>query len=212
MTIEIIFQIILFGIALSMDAFAVSITDGLIYRDINHKKTIAIASTFGLLQGLMPLTSFFLIELITFFVGTASGTQAGLILADVVTYISFALLLFIGLKMLIEAIRDLKEANKFHCHKCKNFSYKEVLLMGIATSIDALAVGVSLHNNISTTSTIFLHVGIIIVLTFIFSTVGVKLGHFFEKLFKGRYEICSIIGGAILISLSFWILLSHLLG
>lgn len=211
MTIEIIFQIILFGIALSMDAFAVSITDGLIYRDINNKKTIAIASTFGLLQGLMPLTSFFLVELISCFVGATKGEEAGIILSNVVTYISFGLLLFIGLKMLIEAIKDLKEAAKTHCHKCKEFSYREVLLMGIATSIDALAVGVSLHNNISTTTTIFLHIGIIIVLTFAFSIVGVKLGHIFERLLKGRYEICSLIGGGILICLSFWILLSHLL-
>jgi putative Mn2+ efflux pump MntP len=84
--------------------------------------------------------------------------------------------------------------------------------MGIATAIDALAVGVSLHGGLSNNTTIFPHVAIIMVITFIFSILGVNLGHIFEKLFKGKYEICSIIGGAILVSLSIWIVLSHYLG
>jgi putative Mn2+ efflux pump MntP len=212
MTFEIILQIIFFGIALSMDAFAVSVTDGLIYRDITKKRSLFIASLFGFLQGFMPLISYFLVELISILVGSSKASEAGVIFSSIVTWISFALLLIIGGKMLIEAIIDLRKVKEAHCHKCKEFSYKEVVIMGIATAIDALAVGVSLHGGISNNITIFPHVAIIMVITFIFSILGVNLGHIFEKLFKGKYEICSIIGGAILVSLSIWIVLSHYLG
>ena len=195
-----------------MDAFAVSVTDGLIYRDINKKRTVFIAGLFGFFQGFMPLSSFFLVTLINVIVGNTAGNTAGIIISNVVTWISFGLLLFIGLKMLIEAIKDLNTAKTTHCHKCKEFSYKEVFVMGLATSIDALAVGVSLNSGISTTTTIWLHIAIIMAITFTLSLLGVRLGHFFERLLKGKYEICSIIGGAILIGLSFWILLSHYIG
>ena len=68
MTIEIIIQILLLAIALSMDAFAVSITDGLIYQDVNKKKALFIALTFGVMQGLMTLMGFWLVELVEFLV------------------------------------------------------------------------------------------------------------------------------------------------
>ena len=86
--------------------------------------------------------------------------------------------------------------------------------MGIATAIDALAVGVSLHADafVDETVWIFLHVTIIVIITFVMSLIGLFAGKQIEKLLKGKYEISSIIGGAILISLSIWILLSHLLG
>ena len=84
--------------------------------------------------------------------------------------------------------------------------------MSIATAIDALAVGVSFHAGISTTSTIWLHVVIIMVCTFIISLIGVVLGKFFEKLLKGKYSVSSIIAGIILIVLACWIVLSHYLG
>lgn len=210
MTWNIILQIILFGIALSMDAFAVSITDGLVYVDINKKKGIFIAATFGIMQALMPLVGYWLIELITFAVGTGGGEQAGKILSLVVTWIAFALLIFIGGKMLLEGIKCLKE--KPEDKVSKKFSIKEVLIMGVATAIDALAVGVSLHAGLSTNVTIWLHVSIIMVITFIISIIGVTAGHFFEKLLKGKYEITSIIGGSILIILAIWIVVSHYVG
>lgn len=210
MEIQTIFQILLFGVALSMDAFAVSVTDGLIYSNINKKKSIFIATTFGIMQGLMPLLGYWLVELISKLVGETAGAQAGQIMATVVTWISFALLLLIGGKMLIEGIKELKKP--IEKKESKLFSYKEVLMMGIATSIDALAVGVSLHSGLSTTSTIWLHVSIITIITFIISCIGVFLGHQLEKLFKGKYEITSIIGGTILIALAIWIILSHYIG
>ncbi len=213
MTAEIIAQIILFGIALSMDAFAVSVIDGLIYEDINKPKSIFIASSFGIMQALMPLIGFWLIELISFIAGQNGGTEAGKILSTVVAWLSFALLLFIGGKMIIEAILEMRKNPEEKLPQ--KFSYKQVLIMSVATSIDALATGVALHNqtgagvSISTTSTIWLHVAIIMVITFSISLIGLLFGHLFEKLFKGKYEITSIIGGIILIALAVWIILEH---
>lgn len=210
MTWEIIIKIILFGIALAMDAFAVSITDGLIYKDINKKKSFFIATTFGLMQGIMPLIGYFTVELISKIVGNSGSTQALEIFATVITWISFGLLLFIGIKMIIEGIIEIKKP--IEEKKEKLFSIKEVLIMGVATAIDAMAVGVSLHAGLSTNATIWLHVSIICVITFAISLVGLFLGKQILKLLKGKTEISVIIGGSILILLSIWVVLSFYLG
>ena len=216
MTWSIILQILLFAIALSMDAFAVSVTDGLIYQDINKKKGAFIALTFGLLQGLMPLIGYWAIEFIKFIVSVSLNNnqevvnKAGQIMSWTVTIISSILLLIIGVKMLIEGISLLKK--KPEEKPIKKFSYKEVLLMGIITAIDALAVGVSLNTGLSNNTTIFLHVSIIAIVTFVLSLVGVLLGNKIEKLLKGKIEISSIIGGSILITLAIWIIISHIFG
>ena len=210
MPIEIIIQILLLAIALSMDAFAVSITDGLIYQDINKKKALFIALTFGVMQGLMPLIGYWLVELVEFLVNEGSAGSASNIMSLVVVWTAFALLLFLGLKMLIEGIIDVKK--KGEAKKARMFSYKEVLFFGLATSIDALGSGVALHSGLSNNITIFIHISIIIVITFVISLLGVLLGHKIEKLLKGKVEITSIIGGCILLILAIWIVLSHYLG
>ena len=210
MNIEIISTIILLGIALSMDAFAVAITDGLVYTDINKRRGIFIASLFGIMQALMPLCGYWLVELIVFIVDEAEGAQAGAIMAKTVTWVAFFLLLIIGIKMIIEAIKEMKKQENEKT--LKKFSYKEVLYFGFATAIDALGAGVALHSDISTNSTIWLHVSIIMVCTFTISLIGVFLGHQIEKLLKGKYEITGIIGGSILIIIGIWIILSHYLG
>lgn len=208
MTFAVLFQILLLGIALSMDAFAVAVTDGLIYRDINKKKSFLVAGTFGIMQGLMPLIGFWVIELITILVGAQAGEEAGKILSTIVAYASFILLLLIGLKMLIDAIINIRKP--LEEKKTKLFSYKEVILMGFATAIDALATGVALHNGtLSNNETIWLHVLIIILCTFVISLIGVLFGKFFEKIFKGKYEICSIVGGVILMILGILIIVEH---
>lgn len=210
MSISIIIKIIFLGIALSMDAFAVALTDGLTYEDINKKKSIFIASTFGIMQALMPLIGYFLVEIVSIIVGDVGGETAGNIMAIVVTWIAFSLLLFIGSKMLIEGA---KEINKPLDEKTKKlFSYKEVLYFGFATAIDALGTGVALHSGLSNNITIWLHVTIIMVITFIISLIGLFLGNQIEKLLKGKHEITSIIGGSILIILAVWIVLSHYIG
>ena len=209
MTFEILVQIVLFGIALAMDAFAVSITDGLIYSDIDKKKTFFIATTFGLMQGLMPLIGYFIIELVATIVNS-SDSDPGHTMTVIITWLSFGLLLFIGIKMLIEGIVEIRKPQEEK--QQKKFSIKEVLVMGVATAIDAMAVGVSLHSGLSNNGTIWLHVVIIAVITFGLSLVGLLLGKQILKILRGKTEISVIIGGCILILLAVWVILSHYLG
>lgn len=210
MTVTIILEIVLLGIALSMDAFAVSVTDGLTYTDINKKKSFFIAGVFGVMQALMPLVGFWLVEIITIIVGESGGESAGRIMSDVVSWVAFGLLLIIGGKMLIEGIKDLKKAPEEK--EEKKFSVKEVLYFGFATAIDALGTGVALHSGLSTTTTIWLHVVIIMAITFTISLIGLFLGKQIVKLLKGKFEITAIIGGCILIILAIWIIISHYTG
>jgi len=199
MDLAVIIEIILLGIALSMDAFAVSVTDGLTYTDINAKKSFFIAGVFGVMQALMPLLGFWLVEGITAIVGEAGGESAGEIMSKVVSWVAFALLIYIGGKMLIDSIRDLKKPADEKAPK--KFSVKEVIYFGFATAIDALGTGVALHSGLSTCSTIWLHVCIIMVCTFIISLIGLLLGKQVERLLHGKFEITGIIGGIILIGL-----------
>ena len=210
MNAEIIVEIILLGIALSMDAFAASVTCGITYRDIDKKKSIFIAITFGVFQALMPLIGYWLVELVSMIVGTTSGAKAGIIMGHVVSWLAFGLLIFIGGKMILEAIKEMKKP--IEEKQEKRFTVKEVLYLGVATAIDALGSGVALHSGLSDNVTIWLHVSIIMVCTFTISLIGLLLGHQIEKLFKGKFELTSIIGGIILILLAVWIILSHYLG
>ncbi len=207
MSVEIILLVIYLGIALAMDAFAVSVTDGLVYQDINKKKALFIATTFGVMQALMPLIGYWLVEGIEVAVGNDKYAN---VMALIVTWLAFALLIFIGLKMLLEGIKELRKPPEEK--KAKLFSYKEVLIMGVATAIDALASGVALHSNMSNNVTIWLHVSIILVITFVLSFIGVILGKQIVKLFKGKYEVTQIIGGCILLTLAVWVVLSSYLG
>lgn len=207
MSVEIILLVIYLGIALAMDAFAVSITDGLVYQDVNKKKALFIATTFGVMQALMPLIGYWLVEGIEIAVGNNKYAN---VMALIVTWLAFALLIFIGLKMLLEGIKELRKP--LEEKKAKLFSYKEVLIMGVATAIDALASGVALHSNMSNNVTIWLHVSIILVITFVLSFIGVILGKQIVKLFKGKYEVTQIVGGCILLTLAIWVVLSHYLG
>lgn len=212
MSFQIILQVILLGIALAMDAFAVSVVDGLVYQDINKGKSFFIAGLFGFMQGLMPLIGFYLIEIIEVVVGNAAGAKASNILALVVTWLSFALLLIIGAKMIADGIKGL---NKEKETQIKKFSYKEVIIFSIVTAIDALATGIVLHNRdasgvaLSNNTTIWLHIAIIMVITFAISLMGVFLGKGIEKLFKGKISITNIIGGCILLLLAVWVVLEH---
>ena len=158
----------------------------------------------------MPLVGFWLVEIITIIVGESGGESAGKIMSDVVSWVAFGLLLIIGGKMLIEGIKDLKKAPEEK--EEKKFSVKEVLYFGFATAIDALGTGVALHSGLSTTTTIWLHVVIIMAITFTISLIGLFLGKQIVKLLKGKFEITAIIGGCILIILAIWIIISHYAG
>lgn len=206
----ILLQIIFLGIGLSMDAFSVALTDGLTYVDINKKRSFFIAFVFGFMQALMPLIGFWLVELIERIAGEVAGEQAGIIASKVVVWMAFALLLFIGGKMLIESIIEMRKPKEEK--KEKHFLIREVIFYGFATAVDALAAGVALHADLSTVYTIWLHVSIILVLTFGICLIGLFLGKQIMKLLKGKYEISGIIGGIILILLAVWVVLSHYIG
>ena len=210
MTFAILIQIILLGVGLSADAFSVALTDGLTYQDINKKKSFFIAGVFGFMQALMPLIGFWLVELVERIAGEVAGAQAGVIAAKVVVWLAFGLLLFIGGKMLIESIIEMNKPKEEKKERC--FSVKEVLFYGFATAVDALAAGVAMHADLSNIYTIWLHVSIVLVLTFSISLVGLFLGKQIMRLLKGKYEISGIIGGIILILLAVWVILSHYLG
>ena len=210
MTVEIILQVILLGVALSMDAFAASITTGLTTTDINKKRIFFMAGTFGVMQGLMPLIGFWIVDLAETIAGEAGGKSVAIIVAKVVVWLAFAFLIFLGLKMIIEAIVEMKKPQEEK--ESHTFSYKHVLWLGFATAIDALASGIALRGTMSDRVTIWLHISIIIVITFAISLVGVFLGKQITKLLKGKIEIASIIGGSILVLLAIWVIVSHYTG
>ena len=211
MTWLIILEVIILGIALSVDAFVASITSGITYSDLNKKRTFFIAGLFGLMQAIMPLIGYWLVEGIEIIVKeSAKQAQASLIMKKVVSWTAFGLLVIIGVKMIIDAIIDL--GKPVEERKTKKFSYKEIIYLSVATSIDALGSGVALHSGLSTNLTVWLHVSIILCITFLLSFIGVVLGHQIEKLFKGKYQIAEIISGVILIGLAVWIIISHYLG
>ena len=187
----------LFGIALAMDCLALSITDGLVYQDLDKKKPFFIAMVFGLGQGLFPLLGFLL--------GEAFSKQ----MDAYDHWIGFGLLLLIGGKMLFEGIKGMV---KPETRTPKNFSYGEVLLQGVADSIDALAVGITIRTNIHATADyqIYVAFAIIALCSFLISLVGLFMGKGINKLLKGKYEISEVLGGAVLVVLGTIILLEGL--
>lgn len=181
-----ILQILLISVGLAADAFAVSVVKGLSIKNINIKDTMKLAICFGAFQGIMPLIGYLL------------GSAFEKVIVNVDHYVAFVLLGFIGIKMIIESNNE-EEDNS-------DLSIKNVLLLGIATSIDALAVGIAYacaygSNNAILTFTV------IAIITFILSMIGVKIG----SKFGSKYgKVAEIIGGIILILLGTNILLEHL--
>lgn len=183
-----IIEIILLGAGLAMDAFAVSITKGLQMRKHILKNGSIIALFFGGFQAFMPLIGFYL------------GRQFIGIIADYDHWIAFILLALIGIKAIVEAVKCDDEDG---C-ACQEFAmnYLELTGLAVATSIDALAVGISLA--MIKGIRIGLSVSLIGVTTFIISLAGIYIGHFFGEKFKRKAEIA---GGIILVLLGLKILL-----
>lgn len=194
-----ILQIVLIGLSLAMDAFAVSITDGMCYNKLNKGKAVTIPLTFGIFQAGMPLAGYFLMSLFEKYVDAYDH------------YIAFFLLLIIGGKMVLDGIKDAR--SPVEEIKPKNFSYPTVLLQGIATSIDALAVGLTINTMMGDLyfAWVFLLVSIIGVVTFALSLVGVIIGVKLGKLFKNKTFIAEIIGGFVLIGIGIKVLVEGLI-
>ncbi|MBQ9992904.1 MAG: manganese efflux pump [Firmicutes bacterium] len=172
-------DIFLIGIALSMDAFAVSVTNTLVYKKYSP---IAIALFFGAFQGLMPLGGFFAGSVFSAFISRYSGL------------ISLIILGFIGGKM----IWDCLHPDEVDCSGREKLTYKILFLQAIATSIDAFAIGVSFvgESFITQQAGIFMPALTIAIITFCLSMLAVQLGKRTGNLFGDKMEL---IGGAILI-------------
>ena len=180
------FELLILAVGLSMDAFAVSVCKGLALRKIDLGKCALVGLWFGGFQALMPLSGWLL------------GSQFAGAIENIDHWIAFALLALIGGNMIKEALsKDDEKAND-------SLGFKTMLVMAVATSIDALAVGLTFS---------FLEVNVLAavamigVTTFLLSAVGVKVGNVFGEKYKSGAELT---GGIILILLGVKILLEHL--
>jgi putative Mn2+ efflux pump MntP len=185
------FALFMLAVGLSMDAFAVSVCKGLCMKKADLKSMAICGAWFGGFQALMPMIGFFL----------------GTLFADAIEafdhWIAFGLLALIGANMLKEAFG--KEETDSCDIEGVDLSFKTMLVMAIATSIDALAVGISLA--MAGDVNILAAVVLIGVITFSLSAVGVKIGNVFGSRYEKKAQFC---GGVILILLGLKILLEHL--
>lgn len=179
-------EIFLIGIGLAMDAFAVSICKGLSMKKANWKKTCIIGIYFGIFQAGMPIVGYFL----------GKGFESFVTQID--HWIAFILLGFIGINMIREAFNKEKEETN------DDTSFKTMVILAIATSIDALAIGITFA---------FLRVDIMLsaciigIITFLISILGVFIGNKFGNKFDKKAEF---LGGLILILIGIKILFEHL--
>lgn len=180
-----ILEIILTSVGLSMDAFAVSICKGLSLKKIDVKKCFIIGLYFGFFQAIMPLIGYFL------------GVNMKEFIMSIDHWIVFILLAMIGINMVLEAFREENNIND-------KIDFKTMIMLAIATSIDALAVGITfafLEVNI------LLAVSLIGIITFAICMIGVKIGNIFGNKYEKKAQV---FGGVILILLGLKILLEHL--
>jgi putative Mn2+ efflux pump MntP len=180
--------IIFIAVGLSMDAFAVSVVSGSFYKHSPFKPAFLLASFFGGFQALMPL------------IGYAAALNLKPLIEGYDHWVASAILTAIGLKMIYESFKIKSAQQKFD--PC---NLPVLLFLSIATSIDALAVGVSLS---LITNAILLAVIIIGLTTFIFCYAGVFIGKSFGHFFENKIEA---VGGIVLIAIAAKILFQHLL-
>ena len=179
-------EILLIGIGLAMDAFAVSICKGLSMKSMNWKKAIIVGLYFGIFQALMPVLGYFL------------GATFESLVTKIDHWIAFALLTFIGINMLREAFGNEQENYN------DSVDFKTMVILAIATSVDALAVGITFA---------FLKVNMLLaaiiigIVTFVICVIGVKIGNKFGNKYERKAEI---VGGLILILMGIKTLLEHL--
>lgn len=179
-------ELFIIAVGLSMDAFAVSICKGLALKKVTLKNAFIVGIWFGGFQAGMPLIGYFL------------GTQFTDKIESVDHWIAFILLAIIGINMIREALsKDEEESTA-------DLSVKTMFIMAVATSIDALAVGVTCA---FFSVNIWATVGFIGAITFILSALGVKIGNIFGSIYKSKAEFA---GGLILIIMGLKILLEHL--
>lgn len=179
---------ILLGLGLSMDASAVSMTNGMNQPKMKIKKIIFIAFIFGLFQGVMPLLGYF------------AGSVFVNILASVTPWIALILLVAIGGKMIYDGIKKESTENR------NMITIKSVLIQGVATSIDALAVGlVFIGKNVQYAINTAI---IIMVVTFAVSLISILIGKKFGTIFENKAQV---FGGIILVIIGLKIFIEYLI-
>lgn len=183
------FELFLLAVGLSMDAFSVSICKGLGMQKVNWRVTLALAVAFGAFQAGMPV------------IGWALGSQFLHIIEPIDHWIAFGLLAFIGGNMIREALSDDEDDD---AGTVDHIDLGELLMLAIATSIDALTVGIAFA---SLSVNIWTSVALIGVTTFVFSIAGVLIGNQFGMRYRKPSQI---VGGIILILIGAKVLLEHL--
>ena len=183
-------EIFLVGIGLSMDAFAAAVCKGLAMPKVNKKQTLLIGLYFGVFQAVMPLTGWLL------------GSQFARHVTKMAPWIAFILLAWIGGGMIRESLTREEQEDE---PEAAELRHKELFMLAVATSIDALAVGVS-FSMVELTVPIYAAAALIGCTTFAISVAGVFVGNLFGARYKNRAEF---VGGAILILIGLKILLEH---
>ncbi len=187
-------ELLLLAVGLSMDAFAVSVCKGLAMPEISFRKCVVCGIWFGSFQALMPLLGYLL------------GAQFEWYINEVAPWIAFVLLVLIGANMIRESFGKDEEANA-------GLDIKTMLIMAVATSVDALAVGITFAcvpvEILSVNAFVNTLVGVLLIglITFLISCVGVKIGNAFGTRYRAGAER---FGGGILILIGLKILLDHL--
>lgn len=187
-----IIELVFLSIGLAMDAFAVSICKGLEMPVTNYKRAGIIALFFGVFQAGMPV------------IGYVLGSRFQKYIESVDHWIAFALLAFIGGQMVCESFRR-DGGEPENQEDSSVFSIKQLIILSIATSIDALAVGITFA--LLEGTNIFLSAGMIGIITFVISFAGVVIGNKFGNKYEKRAQLA---GGIILIAIGLKILLEHL--
>lgn len=182
-------ELVLIAVGLSMDAFAVAICKGLSVQKLGWKHYLTVGVWFGGFQALMPTLGYLL------------GTTFERYITSVDHWVAFVLLCLIGGGMLKEGLAKEEEEKEERA----DFDFKSMLLLAVATSIDALAVGITFA--LLPDVNIFSAVGLIGTITFCLSAVGLKVGNIFGLKYKSKAEV---VGGVILILIGVKILLEHL--
>ncbi len=180
------------SLGLAMDAFAVSVSNGICYSKASRKHAVVTALTFGLFQGVMPM------------IGYLAGHTFRQYIERIDHIVALALLAVIGGNMILDAVRELRHPKG--CEKNQQFSIKLLMMQAVATSIDALAVGVSLA---AIRVNLWSACAMIASVTFACSLTGVLIG---KRCGSHWQEKAEIIGGVILIILGVKIFLEHVLG
>ncbi len=181
---------------LSMDAFAVSTSNAMTYKNLSRKKALFTSFMFGLFQGLMPLLGFLVGSLFSVYIEKFDH------------WIAFLVLGFIGGKMIFDAIRELKEPQAIKIEN--NLSVKMIIIQAFATSIDAMAVGIGFAALGESEMFVNIYVTclIIFIITFLCCVVAHLIGKKAGEILKEKAEI---LGGAILIFIGAKILIEHLI-